>query len=154
RVELQTRDQELIAARNDFEKQKLALARVIGLPLEQEFSLSDKVSYEPAEQIEINDALKQAYETRADYKSLEATVNAAELERKAAVAGYFPSLSFEIDYGKVGVDTSDTRGTTNASAVLHIPIFEGGRIQGEIIKAEARLKQSQQQLANLRAQID
>ena len=32
-VELQTRQQQLIAARNDFAKQKLSLARIIGLPL-------------------------------------------------------------------------------------------------------------------------
>src|ERR1022692_2746620 len=39
-VELQTRQQQLIAARNDFAKQKLSLGRVIGLPLGQQFSLT------------------------------------------------------------------------------------------------------------------
>ena len=47
-VELQTRRQELIAARNALAKQKLVLARAIGLPLDQEFALGDTVPYESA----------------------------------------------------------------------------------------------------------
>src|SRR6266446_879079 len=45
-VELQTRQQQLIAARNDFARQKLLLARVIGLPPGQEFVLTEKAPYE------------------------------------------------------------------------------------------------------------
>src|SRR5580698_7270223 len=45
-VELQTRQQQLIAARNDFDKQKLSLARVIGLPLGQQFILTEKAPYQ------------------------------------------------------------------------------------------------------------
>jgi outer membrane protein TolC len=44
-VELHSRQQQLIVARNEFAKQKLALARIIGLPLGQEFVLSDKAPY-------------------------------------------------------------------------------------------------------------
>src|SRR6266571_3865882 len=40
-VELQTRQQELIVVRNDYAKQKLALARAIGLPTGQEFTLTE-----------------------------------------------------------------------------------------------------------------
>src|SRR5437588_3751024 len=45
-VELQTRQQQLIAARNDFAKQKLSIARVIGLALGQEFVLTEKAPYQ------------------------------------------------------------------------------------------------------------
>src|SRR3984893_17789406 len=46
-VEFQTRQQQLIAATNDFAKQKLSLARVIGLAAGQEFVLADKAPYTP-----------------------------------------------------------------------------------------------------------
>ena len=41
-VELQTRQQQLIVARNDYAKQKLSLARIIGLPPGQQFELIEK----------------------------------------------------------------------------------------------------------------
>src|SRR6202022_3237279 len=66
-VELQTRQQQLIAAKNDLAKQKLALARIIGLPPGQEFTLADKAPYEPLEAIRLEEALHRAYSTRADY---------------------------------------------------------------------------------------
>ena len=42
-VELRTAEQRLIQAKNVVQKEKLALARAIGLPLEQEFSLADSL---------------------------------------------------------------------------------------------------------------
>src|ERR1700719_1516844 len=44
-VELQTRQQQLIVARNDYARQKLGFARVIGLPPGQEFLLTEKAPY-------------------------------------------------------------------------------------------------------------
>ena len=46
-VEYQSRQQQLIAATNDFAKQKMSLARIIGLASGQEFALADKSPYEP-----------------------------------------------------------------------------------------------------------
>src|SRR5260370_25754739 len=45
-VELQTRRQQLIVARNDFAKQKLSLARIIGLAPGQEFNLTERSPYQ------------------------------------------------------------------------------------------------------------
>ena len=44
-VDFQNADQQLIQARNNLEKDKLALARAIGLPLDQQFRLSDAVPF-------------------------------------------------------------------------------------------------------------
>ena len=46
RVELQNRQQQLIVARNDYAKQKLALVRAIGLPVGQEIALISKAPYD------------------------------------------------------------------------------------------------------------
>jgi outer membrane protein TolC len=37
---------------------------------------------------------------------------------------------------------------------LQIPIFQGGKVHADVLQAESQLKQSQQQLSNLRGQID
>src|SRR5262249_5974161 len=47
-VELQTQQQRLTSLSNDFEKQKIALARLIGLPMSQAFTLADAIPFREA----------------------------------------------------------------------------------------------------------
>lgn len=153
-VELQTRQQQLIVARNALAKQKLVLARIIGLPLGQQFLLTDKPAFAPLTQTSLDEALRRAYASRADYQSAFAQLRAAELARKAATAGYYPTVSVSADYGLIGITPESTHGTVDASATLRFPIFEGGKVHGDVLRAEAALRQSRQQLENLRGQID
>jgi outer membrane protein TolC len=37
---------------------------------------------------------------------------------------------------------------------LHIPIFQGGKVHSDVLKAEASLRQAQAQLADVKGQID
>lgn len=154
KVELQTREQQLIAARNDFAKQKIALGRVIGLPSGQEFTLADNPTYEAQPAIGLEEALSRAYAARADYQSALAQVRAATLARKAAVARYYPSVSTAVNYGDIGTNPGNSHGTLDATAALNIPIFQGGKVHGEVLQADAALRQSEEMLGNLRAQID
>ncbi|HVP50805.1 MAG TPA: TolC family protein [Terriglobales bacterium] len=153
-VELQTREQQVISARNDLAKQKIALGRVVGLPNGQEFTLTDNALYQPQPKISIEEALSRAYASRADYQSALAQVRAATLARKAAVAGYYPSVSTAVNYGDIGLNPGNSHGTLEASAALNIPIFQGGRVHGDVLQAEAALRKSQELLDNLHAQID
>jgi outer membrane protein TolC len=153
-VELQAREQELIVARNDLAKQKLVLARVIGLPTGQAFELTSKVAYQPLTTVGLNEALKDAYAHRPDYHSAIAQLRAAQLRRKAVAAERYPSVSVQADYGDIGVNPANSHGTINAAAVLSVPIFEGGKIHGDALQAEAALRQARERLANLRTRID
>jgi outer membrane protein TolC len=81
-------------------------------------------------------------------------VRAAELSRKAAVAGYFPSLSFDADYGTGGAHPSDSTRVYDVRGILSIPIFTGNRVHGDIQQADARLEWSRERLDNSRAQIE
>jgi len=153
-VELQARQQELIAARNDFAKQKLALARAIGLPSGQEFALTDKAPYEPMATLTLDQSLQRAYADRADYKAAMLQVQAAERFRKAATAEHYPSVDIAANYGDSGITPNNSHGTFEAAATLRIPVFAGGKAHSDALEAEATLRQSQQQLADLRARID
>ncbi len=154
KVELQTRQQQLIQARNAFAIQKLTVARVIGLAPGQEFEFTDKSPYQPFEGITVDEALKRAYASRSDYKAALSDTRAAEFSRKAVVAGYFPSLSFSADYGAGGTHPSTATQVFDVRGTLTIPIFQGGSVHGEVLQADARLEQSRERLENLRAQID
>lgn len=154
RVELQTRQQQLIVAANDFAKQKLALARVIGLALGQEFELADKAPYEPFPIADLETSLQRAYSLRSDYKAAQDRLAAAQLERSAAVAGYYPSLAIAGDYGDIGKTAANPLPTFHVFGTLNMPIFQGGRVHADVLKAEANLRQAQAQLDDLRGQID
>jgi outer membrane protein TolC len=154
KVELQTRQQQLIQARNDLAIQKLAVARVIGLAPGQEFELTDKTLYQPFEGLTVEEALQRAYASRSDYQAAGAEVRAAEFSRKAAVAGYFPSLFFNGDYGAAGSHPSTETQVFDVRGTLSIPIFQGGSVHGEVLQADARLTESRERLANLRGQMD
>jgi outer membrane protein TolC len=154
KVELQTRQQQLIQAKNNFAIQKLTVARVIGFAPGQEFEFMDKSPYQPFDGITVEEALKRAYATRSDYQAAMADVRAAEFSRKAAVAGYYPSLSFTADFGVAAQHLSQAARVFDVRGTLTIPIFQGGSVHGDVLRADARLEQGRERLDNLRAQID
>jgi outer membrane protein TolC len=154
RVELQTRQQQLLQARNDFAIQKLNVARVIGLAPGQEFELTDKSPYQPLEAISVSEALKRAYSARSDFQAALADIRAAEYSRRAAAAGRYPTISFNANYGDAGQHFNSSHGVFDVSGTLTIPIFAGNRVHGDILEASAKLEQSRERLENLRGQID
>lgn len=153
-VELQSRQQQLIAARNEFAKQKLALARIIGLALGQEFVLSDKAPYDMLIPPTLEEGLRRAYASRSDYQAALAQTRAAEFSRRAATAERYPSFDLEGDYGDIGVNPGNSNGTFHVAGTLTVPIFQGGRVHADTLEAEATLRQARARLEDLRGQID
>jgi outer membrane protein TolC len=153
-VEYQTRQQQLIAATNDFAKQKLTVARVVGLAPGQEFELADKAPYQEFPIPDVASSLQRAYSLRSDYKAAQDRFRAAELELSAAVAGYYPSLSIAANYGDIGKVPGSLLPTYGVIGTLNIPIFQGGKVHSDVLKAQASLWQAKAQLADLRGQID
>jgi outer membrane protein TolC len=153
-VELQSRQQQLIASRNDFAKQRLALARIIGLPLGQEFVLSDKAPYDLLVPPSLEESLRRAYASRPDYQAALAQTRAAELSRRAASAERYPSLDLEGDYGDIGVNPASSNGTFHVAGTVTVPIFQGGKVHADVLQAEAALRQAKARLEDLRGQID
>ena len=153
-VELQTRQQQLIAVRNDYAKQRLAFARTIGLPPAQEFTLTSKAPYEPFASLGLEESLNRAYASRSDYLAAMQQVRAAQHFRRAATAEHYPSLDIATNFGDIGVTPDNSHGTFQAAGTLRIPIFQGGKANADILQAEATLRQTTSQLEDLRGRID
>ena len=153
-VEFQNRQQQLIVARNDFAKQKLALVRAIGLPVGQEIALTSKAPYDAIATLGIEASLQRAYASRSDYLAAAQQVRAAEYYRKGATAEYFPTIDATADYGDLGVNFGNSHGTFTVAGRLNIPIFQGGKVHADVLQAEATLRQTRAQLDNLRGQIE
>ena len=154
RVDYQSLEQQLIVAQNGVEKDKLALARVIGLPLEQQFHLSDTVPYAAFDRIDVETAIRDAQANRKDLAATVEETAASEEQRKAATADRFPKVAIEADYGLIGVNLGSSQGTGNAQASLSVPIFKEYGLRGEAQVAQAQLDTQRAQQSDLKAQID
>lgn len=153
-VQLKTEQQVLIAARNQFERDKLTLGRIIGLPLAQAFELADSAPFSQITEISQEEAIRLALAQRPDYQSSRKLVEAAQQTLAAARAEWYPTVDLDGFYGDSGPTLSNSHGVFTVTAALNFNIFNGGRIRGDIEKARAALKQRSDELADQGAQIE
>lgn len=154
-VEYQTQQQRLIAAENQLSIDKLALARVIGLPNGQPFRLADRAPYAPLAGITLSQVLEQAYASRPDYLAAKAEARAAELALDGAAAENYPTLSTATSAGDIGSPNFGTsHGTFSFALTLDVPIFQGSQVRADKLQADSALEQRRAELADLGGQID
>ncbi len=153
-VQLRTEQQRLMSLENDLAKQKINLARVAGLPPNDKYEITDEIPYSPAPDLSVDQALKQAYEGRADLQAAEAQVRAAERARGAAHWEHLPSLALSADYGAIGINPGQSHETFTVVGTLRIPIWQGGRVEGETQQADAALTQRRAELQDVRGRIE
>ncbi len=153
-VELQTRQQQLIVARAELAKLTLSVARVIGLPPGQQFVLTEKAPYQSLTPQPLETYLQRAYASRSDYQAAVAQVRSAELSRRAASAGRYPTLDLNANVGDIGVAPGQLSETWQVNGGVNIPIFAGNRVHADVLQADSQLKQARSQLGDLRGRID
>ena len=154
RVDYQSLEQQLIVARNALEKDKLALARTIGLPLAQSFNLTDQAPYAAFDQLDVEAAIRQAHLNRKDLAAMVEQTKAAEEARKAAAAERLPTLIFNGDYGDIGTTLAHSHGTGDATGTLAVPLFKEFALRGEAQVAQAQLDTQRAELSDKNAQVD
>jgi outer membrane protein TolC len=122
-VELQQEQQQLIAQNNQVAKDKLALGRVIGLPPGQELTIVDTEPYSPLAAMTPDEAVRTAYEQRADFQSAQASVRAAENFVSAARAERYPTLGVYADYGADGTTLNNSHGNVHLPSRCEVQYF-------------------------------
>jgi outer membrane protein TolC len=152
-VQMQAQQQRVIFYRNEFEKQKLDLARAIGLATGQEFRIVEKLPETPPPPLTLEQALAEAYRGRADYQGALAAVRSAELSRKAAQSQRYPEVTFDADYGAIGRRPTQSHGTFSVAGTLAVSVFDGGRISADVLQADAMLAQRRAEADDLRGVI-
>jgi outer membrane protein TolC len=152
-VELNTERQRATSTRNDFEKAKLQLARVVGLPLGQAFSLDPNVPDLPSPTLTLEQAVEEAYKTRPDYQAALERVRGAEASRAAVIGTALPSVHLNADVGEIGLSPGDAKGTFTVIGALNVPIFQGGRTHARLAEADADLRTRRFEADDLKASI-
>lgn len=153
-VDYQNADQQLIQARNTLEKDKLALARAIGLPLEQQFRLADAVPFAAAAPTTAEQSFSDALKNRKDLQGLAERVKGAESQRKAAVAEQYPKLDVTGDFGTLGRTLGSNHGTYTATGELSAPILQIAKTRGDRDVADAQLQQQRARYSDQVQQVN
>ena len=156
-VEQLTQQQRVISLETELAKEKISLARMTGLPIGGDYDLTDVAPFAAAPTaptLTLDDAIHQALDHRADIKAAEAQVRAAGHTLSAARDERLPSLSVNGNYGAIGTNPAQASATFSAAATLSIPIWQGGRTEGDIHQAEASLAQRQAELEDLKGQVE
>ena len=154
RVQLQTQQQVTIRDINTLAKDKIALARAIGLPADQELELTDTVPFAEFAVMEEPEALKVAFSRRKDYLSLLAQLDVAQHTAKAVKYQRLPTLGVTGYYGVLGETTGLYHGNFVAQGNLEFPIFQEASLRGEGEIATAQINNLRAQIANLGVTMD
>lgn len=153
-VQLAAERERLIVASNDAATSKLALARAVGLPLGSDLVLLERLEHAPGPAVAVDDAVRQALDQRADYRSAQALVAAAEEAAAAARKAAWPSLGVAADWGKIGPDPDSWLTTYTVGAMVSLPLYTGGAIRSRAMVADATLAERQARIADLGARIE
>jgi outer membrane protein TolC len=154
RVQLQTQQQVLINTENQFEKDKIALTRLIGLPADQKIELTDKAPYAEYATLPLDDAMKLAFERRKDLLNLQAQIEIANQTRKAITAERYPVVAFDGYYGVLGELHGLYHGVFTAEGTIQVPIFQEATLRGQREVADSQLTALRQQEASLKVTIN
>jgi outer membrane protein TolC len=153
-VDYQNVQQSLIAATNQLAKDKLSLARAIGLPLDQAIRLTDAEPYKALDDLDPAAAFALALKNRKDLAAANEQVLAAQSQQKAAYAEQLPTAKFSGDFGDIGETSAHSHGTFTATGKIEAPILQIAKNRGDAEVAGAQYEQSRDRLADQIQQIN
>lgn len=153
-VDNQNLQQQLIVAKNQLEKDKLALARTIGLPLAQQFRLTDTAPFAPLDKVDPDQAVAAALTNRKDMQALQEQLKAASAQKKAAFAQQLPSASFQGDFGDIGTTPGHSHDTYSANGIVSAPVLQIAKTRGDEAVADAHYRQLQAQYSDMQQQVN
>ena len=147
-VDLQNEQQQLIASTNDLAKDKIALARAIGLPLAQEFRLTDTAPYAALDNVDADAAFAEALKNRKDLAAADEQIKAARAQKTAAWAGQLPTATVSGDFGDLGTTVGHSHGTYTATAEVSAPILQIAKNRGDQAVANANYETARARLSD------
>jgi len=153
-VDYQNEQQSLISAKNNLEKDKLALARTIGLPLDQQFRLTDLVPFKALDNVDAQAAFVQALKSRKDLAAYAEQVKAADDQKSSARAYQYPVASVAADYGDIGTTPGHSHGTFSATGQVSVPVLQIAKTRGQEQVADAQYEQSKAKLSDQIQQVN
>ena len=153
-VQLAHERQLLLVAENERRQSHLRLMKTMGLKLDSEIKLTEKLAYTPFSAPPLEKAIASALEARADLKAQAKREEAARTNYSAAKMARFPSVAAVADYGSIGRGVSDALPTRAYGIAVRVPIFDGGMIEARRSESHSQYDQERVRTADLRKQLE
>ncbi len=152
-VEVQNESQRLLEAQATRETSLFGLSRLLNLDPRQQIELADSLSFFDTPQPDVETSIEEGLSARPEWKSLQEQMRAAELQKKAASESRLPSLHFSGNWAQLGTDPSSVIPTYTYAGTVSMPLFTGGRIRAETVRADLDIQKLQQQQSDLRVRV-
>jgi len=154
RVQLSNNRQQLLVARNQRRRAQLELLRAMGMRLDSDLTLIDKLSYIPVDAVTMEQAKNHALGERPDYKAQQEREANARLSASATKMERLPSVAAFGDYGSNGTGFSSAVPTRTVGISVRVPIFDGGRRDARRGESESQYRAEKVRTNDLKEQIE
>jgi outer membrane protein TolC len=154
RVQLSNDSQRLLVVTDARRRAYLQLLRAIGLRLDTQLELTDKLQYVPTDSLTLQQAKAEALKSRADLSAQHEREDNARLSGSAVKMERLPTLAASADYGSSGGGPLTNVPTRTYGISLRVPIFDGGRRDARRAEAESQYRQERVRTNDLKEQVE
>jgi outer membrane protein len=147
---------QLVQAQNAAALALLDLKRLVDVPLGTPLALTTRLDVPSAEALARPAIAAEAVARRASVAAAERQVSIAEQNIRIARGASLPSVSLNMNYGKLLYPSStfdlsgDWRTDWTAGVTVQVPIFSGGQRAAQLQRARVQAEQARLQLSQLR----
>ncbi|MGB7722246.1 MAG: TolC family protein [Bryobacteraceae bacterium] len=154
KVQLANDRQRLLVAGNQRTSARLQLLRVMGLRLDTELELTDKLAYVPVDAVTMEQARAQALKERPDLKAQQEREANARMAASATKMERLPSVAAFGDYGSIGTGFDNALPTRTYGISLRVPVFDGGRRDARRAESASQYRSEKVRTNDLKEQIE
>ncbi len=154
RVQLANDRQHLLEARNARRAAHLRLLRAMGVRLDTELELTDKLQYVPVDAVTLEQAKAQALRERPDYQAQQQREANARLSASATRLERLPSVQAFGDYGDIGTGLGSALPTRTYGISVRVPLFDGGRRDARRAESASQYRAERLRTSDLKEQIE
>jgi TolC family type I secretion outer membrane protein len=138
-----------------FDDAGLRLRHVIGIPLDEDVRLADKLDTGTTSFPEESIAVACALNDRLELEIGRLEVSAAQYSEMEAKSGHLPTLSATGELALSGIKPDSGTGSVGDIGVqLRLPLFEGGAVSAQVREAGAVKAGASAKLADMRVQVE
>lgn len=153
-VQLANDQQRLTVAENNRRRALLQLMRAMGIDLNMDVELTDKLAYAPVDVGAVEALLDAARKARSDLKAQQQHEQNARINYSAVEAERLPSIAAFGDYGTIGSEIVGAHPTHTIGVQLKVPLFDGGRRASRRQESLAQIRQEEIRTRDLGLQVE
>lgn len=154
KVQLANDEQRRVQAGNARRAAHLRLLRAMGMRLDTELQLTDRLEYKTVDAVTLEEARAAALKERPDLKAQQEREATARLSASATKMERMPTVQAFADYGSIGTGFDNALPTRTYGIALKVPIFDGGRRAARLAESASQYRQERVRTSDLKEQVE